>query len=134
MRLSAEIIRQQIEAVKLALPDVFEDDEWALSIESETDLTEYLRMIERKREDAAGLTTAVGMTIDDLQARKARFQRREQAMRHLLFTAMQWADLRKCELAEATLSVRDGVPRVVIVDESQIPDEFVRVKREPDKA
>ena len=54
-------------------------------------------------------------------------------MRALMFSALQWADLRKAELPEATLSIRDGVAKVVIVDEAQIPDDFMRIRKEPNK-
>jgi len=61
------------------------------------------------------------------------FERREQALRTLIFTIMTTANLRKAELPEATVSVRNGTPKVVIVNEKEIPDEFMRIKKEPDK-
>lgn len=133
--LDPTIIRQQVENLKIAFPDLADDDDtWQIALESETDVKEYLRTVERKREDTAALEEALSLTIDALRQRKTRFERREQAMRALLFAAMQWADLRKCELPEATLSIRDGIPKVMITDESQIPDEYMRVRKEPDKA
>lgn len=134
-RLDPAIIKQQIENLKVAFPDLLDDDDtWLLALESETDVKEYLRTVERKREDAAALEEALSLTIDALRQRKARFERREQAMRALMFSAMQTADLTRLEMPEATLSIRQGTPKVVITDEAAIPDEFVRIKREPDKA
>ena len=46
---------------------------------------------------------------------------------------MQTANLAKAELPEATLSIRQGTPKVVIINEREIPDEFMRIKKEPDK-
>jgi hypothetical protein len=46
---------------------------------------------------------------------------------------LQAAHLRKLELPECTLSIRIGVPRVIIVDETEIPDEFCRIVSSPDK-
>ena len=46
---------------------------------------------------------------------------------------LQAAHLKRLEMPEATVSIRLGVPRVVIVDESQIPEDFIRVVRAPDK-
>lgn len=127
-------IKNQIESLKIAFPELLEDDEaWLISLESQSDLFEYLRTVERKREDAAALEEALSTTIDALRQRKARFERREQAMRALMFSAMQWAELTKLEMPEATLSIRQGTPKVVIMDESAIPDEFMRIKKEPDK-
>lgn len=133
-RLDPTIIRQQVENLKIAFPDLLDDDDtWQIALESETDVKEYLRTVERKREDAAALEEALSLTIDALRQRKARFERREQAMRALMFAAMQTADLTKVEMPEATLSIRQGTPKVVITDEGQIPDEFMRIKKEPDK-
>lgn len=133
-RLDPAIIKQQIENLKIAFPDLLDDDDtWLLALESETDVKEYLRTVERKREDAAALEEALSLTIDALRQRKARFERREQAMRALMFSAMQTADLTRLEMPEATLSIRQGTPKVVITDEAAIPDEFMRIKKEPDK-
>lgn len=134
MRLDPAIIKQQIENLKVSFPDLLdEDDTWQLALESETDIKEYLRTVERKREDAAALEQALSLTIDALRQRKARFERREQAMRALMFSAMQWAELTRIETPEATLSIRNGTPKVLITDEGLIPDEFMRIKKEPDK-
>ena len=124
----------KIENLKIAFPDLLDDDDaWLLALGSETDIKEYLRTIERKREDTAALEEALAATIDIMRQRKARFERREQAMRALMFNAMQWADLTRLEMPEATLSIRQGTPKVIIVDEDSIPDEFMRIKKEPDK-
>lgn len=134
IRLDPSIIRNQIDNLRTAWPDVFgDDDTWAISVESQTDLHEFLREIERKREDAEALEAALKLTMDNLKERRERFERREKAMRALMFSALQWADLTKVELPEATLSIRNGMPKVLITDEAQIPDEFMRIKKEPDK-
>jgi hypothetical protein len=46
---------------------------------------------------------------------------------------MQQAEVKKLELVRATLSVRSGVPHVIITDEAALPDNCVRIKREPNK-
>ena len=60
-------------------------------------------------------------------------ERREYALRSLIHKVMDTAGLRKRELPEATVSVRAGQPKVLIIEEELIPDEFCRIKREPDK-
>ena len=133
-RLDPAIIMQQVNSLLLAFPELDEDEILrADTIEAETDLHSFLRMIEQKREDAVAMAEAVTSTIENLKARKMRFERRDIAMRALMFSALQWADLRKAELPEATLSIRDGVAKVVIVDEAQIPDDFMRIRKEPNK-
>ena len=54
-------------------------------------------------------------------------------MRKLAFDIMQEHNIKKLELTQATLSIRLGQPKVVITDETKLPDRLCRIKREPDK-
>jgi hypothetical protein len=47
---------------------------------------------------------------------------------------MEAAGLKKVERPAATVSIAAGRPKVVITDENELPEDCVRVKREPDKA
>lgn len=70
-----------------------------------------------------------------LQQRKARFERRRDAYRSMVLEAMQTMGIEKLERPDFTATVRSGgTPGVVIVDEARLPDAFVRIRREPDKA
>jgi hypothetical protein len=46
---------------------------------------------------------------------------------------MDSASIRKAELPEATLSIRSGQQKVLIINEREIPDDFMRMRKEPDK-
>jgi len=50
-----------------------------------------------------------------------------------MFKLMEMARLPKIELVPATLSIRAGQPRVIVTDEAVLPDNCVRIKREPNK-
>ena len=76
---------------------------------------------------------AIDTLIDNWRQRQSRFDRRDEAIRDLMLKLLQTAHLKKLEIPECTLSVRLGVPKVIIVDEAQIPDEFCRIKREPNR-
>jgi len=52
----------------------------------------------------------------------------------LLQHALHLAGLRKLEFPEATVSVTPGRQSVVIVDEGQLPDEFMKIEKRPDKS
>lgn len=135
MRLDPSAIRQQIDNLLLQHPELQDDDVLrADMIEGETDLPEFLRQVEAIRRDAAGMAGGIAITIAELEIRQGRFERREKAMRELAFKLLQWADVRKLELPEATYSVRAGTPRVVIIDSSALPVELCRIVREPLKA
>jgi hypothetical protein len=134
MRLDPAIVQQQISNLLLQFPELQEDEQLrADMIEGETDAHEFLRVIERKRQDACVLANAIGNHIGELKLRLDRFERREEAMRALAFKIMNVADLKKLELPEATLSIRNGTQKVLITNEAHIPDDLCRIKREPNK-
>lgn len=127
------LVRMQVEQLMREFPDLA-DDAIPLALESETDAIEYLRSLERLRRHAVALAKATESVVDDLKERIGRFNRREEALRRLMFQLLQAANLRKLELPEATLSIRTGSPKVIVIDEAEIPETFIRIKREPDKA
>lgn len=134
MRLDQSMIKHQIESLKVQFPDVFDDEEsWLIALETETDLIKCLDIIESRRQDAIALAETIDSLIENHKARRSRFRARDEAARSLILNLMQSAGLKKLELPQSTLSVRDGIQKVVIVDEAEIPNEFFRIKREPDK-
>lgn len=134
MRMDPALIIHHINCLLVQCPELEEDEQLrADMIEGETNLNEFLRDMEAKRRDAAAMAGAIATTITDLEQRLARLERREQAMRRLMHKLMEAADLKKIELPEATLSIRNGTPKVIITDETLIPEILCRIKREPDK-
>lgn len=128
-------IRNQIATLRLNHPELVEDDEaWVCSLESETDLTEMLRKIERKRQEAKALAEGLSTLLDDATKRRERFKMREQNMRDLAFKLMQAADLKSMEFPEATLSVVHGQQKLIITNEELIPNILCKITRVPDKA
>jgi hypothetical protein len=135
MRLDPAIIKHQIENLLIQCPDLEDDDILrADMIEAETEAFDFLRTIEERRREAIAMAGACATTIAELEVRRDRFTRREKAMRALAFKVMEAGDIRKpVELPEATYSIRNGTPKVIITDEQLIPDLLCRIKREPDK-
>lgn len=135
MRLDPAIVRQQIDNLLLAHPELAEDEILrADMIEGETEAFELLDQILHRMNEAAILAGGTATVVADLDARLKRYERRQAALRELAFKIMQAADLKKAERPAATLSVRAGTAKVVITDETAIPEDLQRVKREPDKA
>src|SRR3989304_4693464 len=123
MRLDPSIIRQQISNLLTSYPELAEDEQLrADMIEGETDAQAFLTKIVRKIEDAEALCEGTAARIKELSERKARFERRQEALRDLAHKIMSAADLRKIELAIATLSIRTVPPKVIIIDEAALPD------------
>lgn len=133
-RFDPSIICKQIDNLLIQFPELQEDEVLrADMLEGSTDLNAFLIQVERQRRDATTLADAIGIYVDELRSRKARFERRDEAFRSLMFKLLEWANLKKVELAEATISIRQGTPKVIVTDESMVPDIFCRFKREVDK-
>lgn len=134
MRLDPTAVRQQIENLKLLFPELADDEEsWALTIESETEFLVLMERVANVMRESASMAGGIAGRIAELELRQGRFTRREQAMRVLAFKLMQWADQKKVELPEVTMSIRKGTPKVIITDEAIIPEILCRFTREPDK-
>jgi hypothetical protein len=133
--LDLKYIQDEITALLLAHPELDEDEVLRRdSIEGETGAFEFLSEIVRKIGATAAIASGTADYIGELQERKQRLDRREYALRALIFKVMNTAEIKKVELPEATLSIRSGVPKVVIVNEHELPIEFMRIKKEPDKS
>ena len=133
-RLDPTFVRAQIEALRYSHPSVFEDDETLeLALESETDLREFLIAVVRRMDEAEAFAEGIGDLITETKARQQRFEQRSEAMRTLAFKLMNAAEVRKIELPQATLSIRAGVPRVIVTDEAALPPSCVRIHMEPNK-
>ena len=132
--LTAKTVRDEITALLLAWPELEEDEILrADMIEGETQAFAFLSHIVRKIGSNKALLEGTVAYVGELQERIARLDRRDHALRSLIHKIMDAAELRKAELPEATVSIRAGTPKVVIVNEHEIPRDFLRVKTEPDK-
>ena len=128
------VLEREFADLVAAYPELAEDEELrADTIEGETDAYRVLGKIVAIERDANSMALAIGERTKELAARKERYTRRKDAMRALLLRLMKAADLNKVSLPEATVSVSKGRAGVEIVDESLLPDNVVKLKREPDK-
>jgi hypothetical protein len=135
MRLDIAQVTQAIEALRVAYPEIAEDEVLrADMIEGETDLHGVLAKLVDLANDAASMAEAIKIRTGDLAARKARYDRQEEALRSLIQGLMEKADLSKVALPEATLSISYRKPAPIVVDEAALPDEFCKFKRAPDMA
>jgi hypothetical protein len=100
---------------------------------TEADVEEVLKRLLRAARDAKAMAEASAGLIDDMQARKARFARRNEAFRATAFAIMDTLGRTKVELPDLTASIRAGQPSVQITDEDQIPDLYVHMERRIDK-
>src|SRR3990167_9711245 len=133
--MNIDFVRAQIELLLIAHPELADDEILrADMLEGGTDLHKALSTFVRLIGEAQGNIDGLAAYVTTLQSRATRFERRIEAIRGLIFKLLTIADLKKVPLPEATLSVRRVPGSVVITDETKIPDEFMRIKREPNKS
>ncbi len=80
-------------------------------------------------------TSAIDSEIKRLQERKKVIENRNQSLRDYLLHNMEASGINKIECSLFTASLRSGIESVDIYDQSQIPDEFIKVEviTNPDK-
>lgn len=80
-------------------------------------------------------TTAIDAEIDRLKARKQVIENRKKGLREYLLHNMQACKIDRIDCPLFTVTLRKGVESVEIVEQSQIPNEFIKVEvvESPDK-
>lgn len=118
------------------LRDLCGDDEELFADMSEAENVPLERFIARVHEQVArDGEMLVGITERQaaLAERKARIAHRIDTGKAIIGKALRAGNVTKWELPEVTYSVRDGKPKLVVVDADAVPETLRRVKSEPDK-
>lgn len=128
------VLEREFADLIAAFPELAEDEDLrADMLEGNTSLHDVLSRIVAIERDANSMVLAIGERAKELAVRKDRYARRKDAMRALLLRLLKAADLSKVSLPEATISIGKGRAGVEIIDEALLPDNVVKLKREPDK-
>jgi hypothetical protein len=126
--------RRDLNALLAANPELEEDEVLRLDmIEGTTNALHILDMLIQAERNTLGLEDAIEQEIDRLKKRQDRFTHRRAAIRKYIMQIMESANLKKVERPAATVSISAGRPKVVIMDEKELPMQFFRIKKEPDK-
>jgi hypothetical protein len=134
MRLNPQQVQQDIANLLLQYPELAEDEVLRTDmIEGKTDAFDFLSQVIRRIGERQSLANAAGEYAKEISERKARLERGVEALRSLVFKIMSAGDLKKAELPEATLSIRNGTPRVIVTDEAVLPPDCIRMTVSPDK-
>jgi hypothetical protein len=136
LRQDAHLLQQQIANLYLQFPELKDDDEVLRvdTLEGATSIKELLSAIVDAKGEAEESLEGATTRLENIKARKARFKRRVEFLRAMMMKIMQCANIRKIQLAEATLSIKAGQPRLIgDPDPNTVPDEFCKIVREPDR-
>lgn len=133
MKINPEAVRLQINNLLVQYPELLDDDILrADMIEAETEAPEVLAMLVRRIGETEAIADGTKGYVLELCERGKRLDRRVEGLRSLIFKIMDDARLPKIELAEATISIRNGTPKVILQDAEALPEDCIRTKREPD--
>jgi hypothetical protein len=131
----AAYVKQQINALKVAFPELESDYELLESaIDGETDFERVVEYLTEEFLEALSMKGAIADRMTSLEARSDRYDKKAEGLRSLVFDLMQAAKRRTVELPVATLGIRAGVDSVVIEDEQQLPQGYFRTERLPLKS
>ncbi|HEX8836770.1 MAG TPA: siphovirus Gp157 family protein [Candidatus Acidoferrum sp.] len=134
-RLDPAFVQQEIINLLIACPELQEDEVLRSDmVEGSTEAHAFLSEVVRRIQAAQATQLGIATYLSELRERRDRMERREEALRGLAFKVMQTAQLSKAELPEATLSIRQGPRKVIVINEAEIPESCIRIIREPNKA
>ncbi|HET8636404.1 MAG TPA: siphovirus Gp157 family protein [Acidobacteriaceae bacterium] len=122
---------------RLAADPDMADDEAALYEAlgpQEGDVRDILARLLRAASHSSDMHKAAKERAEAIAERADRYKRRAESLRTTAFSIMDLLGERKVELPDVTATISAGRPSVTIVDDSALPDRFIRVKREPDKS
>lgn len=134
MKLDIDKLKQQLELLLKDYPELAEDEELRENMfEGSTNIKEVLSELINIDANASTMIEAIKQQINHLKQRSDRFDHRKEVTRKLIMQIMNIADLTKMELANGTISVSNTPASVIITDETKIPDEYFRIKKEVNK-
>lgn len=124
----------EIDALIATVPDLADDPDLRFDmIDGQTDAADLLRKIVSLHIETKAMATALKGVEAEYKARRERVEARSQGFKDMAERIMQAAHLGKLVLPEATLSVRQVPPAVIVTDEASIPARYIRVKHEIDR-
>jgi hypothetical protein len=135
MRLDPRELQQQIANLYLEYPELKDDDAMRVDmLEGATSMNEMLTAILRGIDEAQFLSDGINSRVAELKKRKDRCDLKVEFLRAMILKVMRWADLRKVQLPDATLSQIAGRQKIIgDVDVALLPEELVKIERTPDR-
>jgi hypothetical protein len=124
-----QLIVSKHKSLAVSLANAFpEADEETLrdTLEGVSDLPGLLSTLTRSRIEDETLANALRRRIEEMQQRLERLEVRAGQKKALVLAAMEEVGIKKLVEADFTLSLRLGSPKLVVIDETLIPEEFWR--------
>lgn len=134
-KLAAEDVLREITYLLEGFPQLADDEELLRdTLEGSTDFNEVMDKLLGMMRESETLAEAVSARVGKLRERQTRLTHRAQFYRGLMHRLLEKTGLKSVALPEAKISVVNAPDKVIITDEAAIPDAFMRITKEPNKA
>jgi hypothetical protein len=132
--LAAEDVAREIKMLLAEYPQLADDDElFRDTLEGNTRFNEIMDRLLSEMRDNETLAEAAAARIGKIRERQTRLTHRMNFYRGLMHRLLTLTGLKSVALGEAKISVVNSPDKVIVTDETAIPDEFVKITREPNK-
>lgn len=132
--LAAEDVIREINALLLEYPQLADDEElFRDMLEGNTRFNEIMDRLLIEMRDNETLSDAAAARIAKLRERQTRLTHRAQFYRSLMHRLLTVTGIQSVALAEAKVSIMKSPDKVIITDESAVPDAFMKITKEPNK-
>jgi hypothetical protein len=132
--LDANEVKAEIGKLMAAYPELADDETLRADvIEGETSAFRIVERALTERREAETLALAIKEREAALATRRARFERKSEAMKKLIVTVMRAGKMNTAVLPEATLWLSKPGTSVGIENLDELPQGYFRMKREADK-
>ena len=108
-----------------ALYQEIDEDSLHDTLEGICALPDLIKALIRSSLDDETLIAALKQRVEDMQARLSRLKDRFDRKRELACWAMTSADIPRIQSEDFTLSLRQGPPRLDVIDQDRIPTEYL---------
>lgn len=127
--------RAQWHDILEAYPELAEDESLRADVlDAETDFHKLIDSLVQRKLEARELATGAKLRKQEVGERQSRFERQEAGFDTLIKSLMQFADMQKVVLSEATVSITKPRTKVSILDVNELPQGFYAVERKPKSA
>ena len=127
--------RAQWHDILEAYPELAEDESLRADVlDAETDFHKLIDSLVKRKLDAREMAAGAKARKQEVGERQSRFERQEAGFDTLIKSLMQFADMQKVVLPEATVSLTKPRTKVNVLDVNELPQGFYVVERKPKSA
>jgi hypothetical protein len=138
LKLKLPLIQNEITSLLASIyinnPELKEDDDFKSDIlEGSTDYLDIVNKCLLELSITTGYIEGIKITRTRIEDKIQRYEKREQAIRSILRRLLEIADMKTVRAPNGTISLAIKTPVVQIINEDLLPEEFMRIKKEPNR-